>query len=146
MANICQIQWLGQMEYEAVTELQHNLVLKRIAQKIPNMLLLLKHPHTYSVGLGSRKELLLTNPAELDRLNIAYYEADRSGPVMYHGPGQLAAYPILSLREIGLNYHSYIKALESVMIRALHFFKIQAFRQPGERGVWVLPGQLQPPH
>jgi lipoyl(octanoyl) transferase len=138
MANICQIQWLGQMEYEAVTRLQHKLVLKRIAQDIPNRLLLLKHPHTYSVGLGSRKELLLTNPTELDRLNIAYYEADRSGSVMYHGPGQLAAYPILSLRELGLNYHSYIKALESIMIRALHTFKIQAFRQQGERGVWVL--------
>ncbi len=138
MANICQIQWLGQMEYEAITELQHQLVVKRIAQEIPNMLLLLKHPHTYSVGLGSRKELLLTNPAELDRLNIAYYEADRSGSVMYHGPGQLAAYPILSLREIGHNYHSYIEALESIIIRALRAFQIHAFRQRGERGVWVL--------
>ena len=59
---------------------------------------------------------------------------------MYHGPGQLVAYPILSLREYGYNYHSYIQALESVIIRALRTFNIHAFRQPGQRGVWVLPG------
>jgi lipoate-protein ligase B len=140
MANICQVQWLGQVEYEAATKLQHRLVIKRIANEIPNMLLLLEHPPTYSVGLSSRKELLLTNRAELSRLNIAYHEADRGGSVMYHGPGQLVAHPILSLRECGYNYHSYIEALESVIIRALRAFEIQAFRQPGQRGVWVLPG------
>jgi len=140
MANSCQIQWLGRIEYKAAAKLQQELVVKRIAREIPDMLLLLEHPPTYSVGLASRKELLLINRAELGRLNIAYHEADRGGSVMYHGPGQLAAYPILSLRGYGYNYHSYIQALESVIIRALRTFNIHAFRQPGQRGVWVLPG------
>jgi len=140
MANSCQIQWLGRIDYKAAAKLQQELVVKRIAREIPDMLLLLEHPPTYSVGLASRKELLMLNRTELGRLHIAYHEADRGGSVMYHGPGQLVAYPILSLREYGYNYHSYIQALESVIIRTLRTFNIHAFRQPGQRGVWVLPG------
>ena len=140
MGNICQIQWLGRIGYDVAAKLQQKLVTKRIANEISDMLLLLENPPTYSVGLASREELLLLNRVELGQMNIAYHEVDRSGSVMYHGPGQLVAYPILSLRAHGYDYHSYIHALESVVIRALCKLKVYAFRQPGQRGVWVLPG------
>ena len=139
MGNICRIQWLGCLNYGRAVKFQQRLVAKRAANQIPNTLLLLEHPPTYSVGLGSREELLLINRAELSQMNIAYYEADRSGSVIYHGPGQLAVYPIMNLQDFGYNFHSYVEALEGVIMRVLRVFKIHAFRQPGQRGIWVLP-------
>lgn len=139
MDNICRIRWLGCVNYGQAVKLQQKLIVKRAANDIPNTLLLLEHPPTYSVGLAGRRELLLTNRSDLSRQEIAYYETDRSGSIIYHGPGQLAVYPILNLRDFDYNYHSYVEALESVIIRALRTFRVHAFRQPGQRGVWVLP-------
>jgi|DewCreStandDraft_4_1066084.scaffolds.fasta_scaffold117833_1 lipoate-protein ligase B len=139
MEHSCRIRYLGRVEYGRAVAFQQKLVVKRAANNIPNTLLLLEHPPTYSVGLAGRRELLLANRNDLSRQKIAYYEADRSGSIFFHGPGQLAVYPILNLQDFGQNYHSYVEALESVIIRALHVFRVHAFRQPGQRGVWVLP-------
>jgi lipoate-protein ligase B len=139
MNNPCQIQWLGRMDFGAASRLQRDLTARRAVDDIPDTLLLMEHPHTYTIGLGGHPEQLLTNPAELSRLNITCYRVDRSGGLTYHGPGQLVAYAILNLRQSGLNYHAYLELLESVIIKALRQFKVHAFRQPGQRGVWVLP-------
>ncbi len=144
MANFCQIQWLGQMEYGPALKLQKELVAKRVANKIPNTLLLLEHPHTYTMGIDGHREHLLIKRDEMTRLNIAYHRVDRGGPIIYYGPGQLVVYPILNLRDYGYSYHRYLAMLESVIIRTLSPFKIHAFRQPGQRGVWVLPSNT--PH
>jgi lipoate-protein ligase B len=144
MGNICQIQWLDRMEYGDAMKLQQKLVAKRAANEIPNTMLLVEHPHTYTIGIDSHREHLLLNRDELARLDIACHEVGRGGLITYHGPGQLVGYPILNLREYNYSYHNYISMLESVIIHALLPFKVQAFRQPGQRGVWVLPDNL--PH
>ena len=139
MGNICQIQWLGRMDYLAAAKLQRELAVKRATGLIPNTLLLMEHPHTFAIGSGGHREQLLTSHTELERLNITCHQVDRTGAVMYHGPGQLVVCPILSLQECKLNYHTYAEQLEKVIIQTLRTFNIHAFRQPGQRGVWVLP-------
>lgn len=142
MGNICQIQWWpGQTEYDFVLELQKKMVAQRAKDEISNTLLLLEHAPTYTVGIHGHRDHLLMETTELAQLNVAYHRVDRSGSVSYHGPGQLVGYPILNLQECGYNYHEYIAMLESVIIRALSHFDIHAFRQSGQRGIWVLPGR-----
>lgn len=141
MVKICQTQWLGQTEYEIALSLQKELSAQRAANQIPDTLLLLEHPHTYTVGIDGHREHLLIDQAELSRLNIAFHRVDRGGSVTYHGPGQLVCYPILNLREHGYGYHRYIKMLESVIIRTLAAFKVRAFREHGQSGVWVFAHQ-----
>ncbi len=145
MFNFCHPHWFGQMEYEAALNLQKEIATRRAAQEIPNMLLLMEHPHTYTVGIDGHREHLLVNPEELAARNVAYHWVDRGGPVAYHGPGQLVCYPILSLREFNLDYHRYLKMLESVIIRALAALKVRAFRERGQPGVWVCPGKSPSP-
>lgn len=140
MAQACQIRWLGQVAYNTAWQLQRELVMQRVAGKIPDTLLILEHPPTFTVGLEGHRQHLLPTQAELCQLGIALHHVDRSGPVMYHGPGQLVVYPILSLRDFGHTYHSYINALESVIIHTLRRFNVPAVRQLGHRGIWVLPG------
>lgn len=144
MVNICHPQWFGQIEYGAALSLQKELVAQRAAGEVPNTLLLLEHPPTYTIGIDGHREHLLVNPEELARLNIAYHRVDRGGSVTYHGPGQLVCYPILSLKEQRLDYHRYLKMLESVIIHTLAAFKVRAFRERGQMGVWVCTDDATP--
>ena len=144
MADVCQIRWLGQIEFKAGLKLQRELVAQRAADQIPDTLLLAEYPHTYTIGLEGHRQYLLANQDELARQNIAYHEVDRGGSVTYHGPGQLVGSVILDLKRHGQNYHTYLSKLESVIIRTLRHFKIHAFRQPGQRGIWVMPSAPRP--
>jgi lipoate-protein ligase B len=130
------------MEYGQTLRLQRELIAKRTADEIPNTLLLLEHPATFTLGVDAHREHLLVSEQELIRLNIAYHTVDRSGSVVYHCPGQLVVYPILKLGKNHYNYHQYINMLESVIIYALASFKVRAFRQQGQRGIWVFTGKL----
>jgi len=145
MNNLCQIQWFGQIEYGQTLELQKELVAKRAANEIPDTLLLLEHPQTYTVGVDGHRQQLLISGQEMARLNIAYHKVDRGGAIFYHCPGQLVVCPILKLDKNCLNYHDYIKKLESVIIHALSLFKVRAFRQPGQGGIWVFSSNLVQP-
>lgn len=140
MLNTYHPQWLGQIEYDAALRLQKELVVRRAANEMPNMLLLLEHPSTYTIGIDGHREHLLVNQEELARLNIAYHRVDRGGSVTYHGPGQLVCYPIMSLKERHLDYHRYLKMLESVIIRTLAALNVRAFRERGQLGAWVCAG------
>ncbi len=137
MVKLCQTHWLGQLEYGAALSLQKELVAQRAANEIPDTLLLLEHPSTYTVGIHGHSEHLLVGQDELHRLNIAYHRVDRGGSVTYHGPGQLVCYPILDLKEHDCNYHEYLKLLEKVIVHALARLNIRAFRERGQPGVWV---------
>jgi lipoyl(octanoyl) transferase len=143
MSARCQIRWLGQVAYERALELQKELVSKRTANEIPDTLLLLEHPPTYTLGTEGHREHLLISREELTHLNIAYHQVDRGGSIIYHCPGQLVVYPVLKLEDNFYTYHDYIKRLESVIIRALSYFKVRAFRQQGQRGIWVFSGKFR---
>jgi lipoate-protein ligase B len=145
MVTIFYSQWLGQMEYAAALERQKELVAQRAAQEIPNTLLLLEHPSTYTIGIDGHREHLLVSEEKLAQLGVAFQRVDRGGSVTYHGPGQLVCYPILNLKEQGLDYHRYLKMLESVIIRALAALKVRAFRERGQPGVWVCPNAVSQP-
>jgi lipoyl(octanoyl) transferase len=141
MNNYCQVQWLGRMDYETISQMQRKMVAQRTADDIPDTLLLVEHSPTFILGTDAHREHLLMSAQELTRKNIAYYTVDRSGSVTYHCPGQLVVYPILKLTKTCYNYHTYIEMLENVIIRTLASFKVRGFRQQGQRGIWVFSSQ-----
>ena len=53
------------------------------------------------------------------------------------GPGQLVAYPIVSLRPYGDDVHAYVRGLERVAISALAEHGVEAGTIEGLTGVWV---------
>jgi lipoyl(octanoyl) transferase len=137
MSQVYHTHWLGTIEYGAALRLQKELTAMRALNDIPNTLLLVEHPPTYTLGIDGHREHLLISPEEMARLNIAFHRVDRGGMVTYHGPGQLVCYPILNLKEYGYGYHRYLKMLESVIIRALSTVGVRAFRERGQAGVSV---------
>ncbi len=130
------VRRLGLVPYEEAWALQGRLADERRRGLIPDTLVLLEHPHTYTIGRsGTRNHVFLTE-GELAARGITCLDVDRGGDVTYHGPGQLVGYPILDLGpkpDVGL----YLRNLEGCLIDVLTDFGITAGRLSGYTGVWI---------
>lgn len=128
---------LGLIDYSEAWELQKNLHQKRVEKRIDDVLLLLEHPHTYTLGKTAHKEHLIGSDEYLKEKNISVFEIDRGGDITYHGPGQIVGYPVISLSDWKEDSHKYLRALEQVIIDVLAEFEIAAGRNEKYTGVWI---------
>jgi lipoyl(octanoyl) transferase len=124
---------LGIVDYQAALALQNAMVAARHSGVIGDTLLLLEHPHVFTLGRGADERFLL---AYRDG-EVPVYRVSRGGQVTYHGPGQLIGYPILKLEGRDRDVHRYLRNLEEAMIRALADYGIEATRRDGLTGIWV---------
>jgi lipoate-protein ligase B len=134
---MCLVWDLGLIEYSEAYQLQKNLQRKRIEGKISDVLLLLEHPPTLTIGKSGTLDNVLISREQLFQQGISLFFIDRGGDVTYHGPGQLVGYPIIDLRRRGNDLHCYIKNLEEVILRTLKDFAIEGVRDECHPGVWV---------
>lgn len=132
-----QVTWLGTVEYCAAWDLQRELAALRAESEIGDVLLLLEHPPTITLGRGADSGNLLVPRDSLKRKGIAVYDIDRGGDVTYHGPGQLVGYPIVDLNARGRDLHRFLRDQEEALIRALSGFGVAGRRFPPHTGVWV---------
>jgi lipoate-protein ligase B len=121
----------GTVDYAAALDLQHRLVAARLGDKIGDVLLLLEHPHVYTLGRGADQRFLL-NPGD-----IPVHRVSRGGQVTYHGPGQLIGYPIVRLEGAERDVIRFLRKLEQVIIASLALSGIQAGQRAGLTGVWI---------
>ena len=133
-----QVRRLGLVPYADGLELQRSLVEERKADRIPDTLLLLQHPHVLTIGVKKNgRSHILASPDRLSSLGVGVFETGRGGDVTYHGPGQLVGYPILNLDPDRRDVHQYVRDLEEVMIRVCADYGIDAGRVPGFSGAWI---------
>jgi lipoyl(octanoyl) transferase len=133
----CHLEQLGLVDYPAALELQWERVAQRKAGTIPDTLILLEHPHVYTLGRNARQENILVSAEWLATRGAQVFHTDRGGDVTYHGPGQLVGYPILDLTQHRRDISWYMRSLEEVFIRTARDYGIEAGRSPGAAGVWV---------
>src|SRR5258705_13631028 len=127
------------MPYGEALALQRALVEDRRADRIPDTLLLVEHPHVLTLGVrgdGGRSHILATAEALASR-NVAVHETGRGGDITYHGPGQIVGYPIIDLKPDRCDVHRYVRDLEDVLMRTAGDYGIGAHRVDGLTGVWV---------
>ena len=134
---MCIVLKLGLMEYQEAYKLQRILHHQRVEGKISDVLLLLEHPPTITIGKSGTLDNVLVSRERLAHEGMSLFFIDRGGDVTYHGPGQLVGYPILDLKERGKDLHRYVHNLEEVIQRTLSAFSIDADRDEGHPGVWV---------
>jgi lipoyl(octanoyl) transferase len=133
------VRRLGVVPYAEALALQQALAEERKAQRIPDTLLLLQHPHVLTLGVrgdGGRSHILAGDDLLAAR-GIEVFETGRGGDITYHGPGQLVGYPIVSLKPDRLDVHRYVRDLEEVLIRTAADYGIDAGRTEGLTGVWA---------
>lgn len=142
MSELCWRVDLGRRGFDEVLALQRCLVAARQQERVPDVLLFVEHPPTYTLGRSSRPEHLLTDVSTLERLGAAVIETDRGGGITFHGPGQLVGYPILDLSSWKRDVHEYLRTIEALLIDAVGELGIQAHREEGLTGVWHPSGKL----
>jgi len=139
---VCRVIHAGLVDYMAAWAWQRELVRQRSAGAIGDTLLLIEHPHTYTLGRSTKDGHLLITPEQLAEQGIALVESDRGGDITYHGPGQLVGYPILKLSQHGGDLLRYLRLLEETLIVALASYGVTAGRLAGLTGVWVGDAKL----
>jgi lipoate-protein ligase B len=129
---------LGRVPYAEGLTLQRALRERRIAGQLDrDILLLLEHEPTVTLGRGTKEASLPCPPDELRRLGLTVAEVERGGDVTWHGPGQLVGYPILDLGEHRRDLHWYLRQVEEALLQALATLGIPAERRAGYTGVWT---------
>jgi lipoyl(octanoyl) transferase len=127
----------GTLPYDEAGVAQRWLVEARQEGAVPDVLLLLEHPPVYTRGRRSGAEELPMAAEWYEAQGIEVRDTDRGGRVTYHGPGQLVAYPIVSLKPYGDDVHEYVRRLERVAIGALDEHGVAAGTIEGLTGVWT---------
>jgi lipoyl(octanoyl) transferase len=128
---------LGQVPYEDARLAQKRLEAARLVDQVPDVLLLLEHPPTYTKGRRSTEDELPMGEEWYRRQGIEVCATDRGGRVTYHGPGQLVGYPIISLKPYANDVHDYIRRMERLIVTALADWDVHAEVIEGLTGVWT---------
>jgi lipoyl(octanoyl) transferase len=127
----------GLVPYEEALVAQRWLASARQEGEVADVLLLLEHPPVYTRGRRATDDELPMQREWYEMQGIAVHDTDRGGRVTYHGPGQLVAYPIVSLGPYGDDVHEYVRRLEQVAIGALAERRVAARTIDGLTGVWT---------
>jgi lipoyl(octanoyl) transferase len=132
--------WLirpGTVPYDVGNAAMHRLAERRLADEIPDTVILLEHPPVFTAGRRAKVDELLWSPQEVEARGGLVRMIDRGGSFTYHGPGQLVGYPILGLgsRPDAVDY---LRRLEEAVIGICGDVGVASERRADvQTGVWV---------
>ncbi len=132
--NVCR---LGLTEYKKAYQLQKTVHDMRVRGEIEDVLLLVEHTPTFTIGKSGSVSNVLAPQETLEAEGISLFFVERGGDVTYHGPGQIVGYPIVDLRARGKDIRRFVHDLEEVLILTVRDFSILASRDETHPGVWV---------
>lgn len=127
----------GLGNYRETLQLQQELHEKRRQNEIPDTALIVEHAPVITLGARQSANKLKTSCKELAERNIDVVQSRRGGGTTAHNPGQLVFYPILNLKQLGLDISTYIRKLETIGIELLSQLGVDAGRRKGFPGLWV---------
>lgn len=136
--------FLGSVPYDEGVRIQEQVREAIRSGTGPERLLLLSHPHVYTLGRNADVGDVVAGREWLALHDIDVYETDRGGQVTYHGPGQLVGYPVIDLKPDRRDIRRYVRDLQEVLIRTLADFDVEA--EPGgdaaHIGVWTAGAKI----
>ena len=127
------VRSLGVVPYREAWDMQRSLAEDRVADRIPDTLILLEHPPVYTAGRR-------TQPGDRPVDGTEVVDVDRGGRITWHGPGQIVGYPIVRL-PMPLDVVSYVRVLEQGLMAVCAEFGVPTTRVEGRTGVWTSDGR-----
>ena len=122
--------------YDAANAAMHDLAARRLADRVPDAVVLLEHPPVFTAGRRARPDELLWSESDVEERGGLVRRIDRGGAYTFHGPGQLVGYPILHLGPAP-DVTGYLRRLEQVVIDAAAEVGVQLHRRDAvQTGVW----------
>ncbi|HXR53974.1 MAG TPA: lipoyl(octanoyl) transferase LipB, partial [Acidimicrobiales bacterium] len=132
------VRRLGTVPYEEAYALQRALS----ERARDDYLLVLEHPHVFTLGVRADPAHVLGDPRAL---GADLVRTDRGGDVTYHGPGQLVVYPIVTVADRLSSGRDHVHRLEQVVIDALGSLGVDGVgRLAGYPGIWLDPHGQHP--
>ena len=101
---------LGVVDYDDALAMQTAMLATRLDERIGDTLLMMEHPHVFTLGRGADERFIASNLA-----GVPIRRVSRGGQVTYHGPGQLVVYPLIDMRRAGLGVRDLVTALDHFM-------------------------------
>lgn len=132
-----ELRLLGTVPYGEAWALQRALAEHAGA----DYLLVLEHPATITAGRSASMEDLITLPAD----GTEVVRSDRGGQLTWHGPGQVVAYPVVTLPDDPGSGRRHVERLEDAAIAAITRISggaITPGRVDGHPGVFALGGAV----
>jgi lipoate-protein ligase B len=129
------IQDWGLLDYNESLARQQALQQLRIAEEVPDTLILVQHPPVVTLGLRGGDDDLRFSQHQVVESGVDLHHINRGGFATAHEPGQLVAYPIVKLRKKDLRWYTqtFLQALAATLA---DFDLVSEFRE-GEPGLWV---------
>ena len=126
------VRELGLVDYQEAWDLQADIASRRAKGELPDTVLVLEHPSTFTAGKRTQPEDM-PDPA----YPVPVVPVDRGGRITWHGEGQLVVYPIIKLAE-PVDVVDYVRRLEEALIQVVRDAGVTtAGRVDGRSGVWV---------
>ena len=115
-------------DYEQTWALQREIHSQVAAGDRPDTVLLVEHTSVYTAG---RRTRIAERPTD----GVPVIDVDRGGKITWHGPGQLVAYPIITLPD-PVDVVAYVRTLEEAVIALCADLGLVTVRVPDRSGVW----------
>ena len=128
---------MGMTGYLEAQALQKRLAEEVAEEARENTLLLVEHPHVYTLGRRAASSEARIREGELPYASVPVLSVDRGGQATYHGPGQIVCYPIARLRPTFDGPLAFVRALEHGVAATLARFGISVSQEPRPTGVWT---------
>ncbi len=127
----------GAVPYGPANEAMHRWAERRLADEIPDTVILLQHSPVFTAGRRAKPEELLWSAEEVAVRDAEVHRIDRGGSFTFHGPGQLVGYPIIDLGPAP-DAAAHLRRMEEVVIRAAADVGVELHRRPEvQTGVWA---------
>ena len=101
-----------------------------------NQIWFTEHNPVFTQGQAGKPEHLLM-PGD-----IPVVQSDRGGQVTYHGPGQIVAYLLFDLRQVGVSVRELVRGIEGSMIQVLQAHQVDAEPRSDAPGVYVAGSKI----
>ena len=98
-------------------------------KKSKELIWILEHKKVFTGGASYKESEIIDKSIKLIKTN-------RGGKITYHGPGQLIFYFVIDLNKRGRNIRKLITWVENTIIKTLKEFKINAYADRENVGIW----------
>jgi lipoate-protein ligase B len=136
------ISRLGLVPYEQAITLEEGLCKLRYEGDLPDIVLIMEHPPTVTLGRFGKLENVLLSGEEMVRRGITLAHSKRGGDVTFHTYGQLVLHAVIDLRRRESPLRGFITDLEEVGLRLLASYGVVAERWSEHPGLWVAGRQV----
>ena len=123
---------------KSIKPIKYNFAIKRMEKRLEEiyegknneLIWILQHQDVYTAGTSYKEKEIIDK-------SINFIKTNRGGKITYHGKGQLVFYFVINLKKRKISIRQLISLIEKTIIDTLSHFKIKAFADRKNIGIWT---------